>query len=272
MTYVRASLLAVLAMTAGVLAAPSAGAVHPADSTPCTKRLISAHEGYTAHHDGDTVESQRAAFRIGTNIADSDVWPTKDGYIVQIHDDDVSHSTDGTGLVTEMTLEQVEALRTKGHHEKVPQLDDSLALPIGHEAGRYFMFETKFAFNSRAKLQQLADDISAAGMTDHVIIYSWYLRHAQTLKSIDPGLTVWYKAQGSVPTVQQVAGLDGVMIPAGLLNADVTSQFHAAGMTVIRERVTVESTQAWRRFVASGADGMMTAHPKIAITECRALP
>jgi glycerophosphoryl diester phosphodiesterase len=271
MTYRRALLATTLALTFGVLAAPRAAASYPADSTPCAARLISAHEGYTAEHDGDTVESQVAAFDIGSNIADSDLWLTKDGYIVQIHDNDVSHTTDGTGLVTEMTLEQVLALRTKRHHEKVPQLKDSLELPIAHEPGRYLMFEAKYSFAGKAKLRQLAREIAAAGMTDHVIIYAAYLRHAQALKKIDPGLTVWYKSQEGVPSVRQVACLDGVMIPAGSLKREVTDQFHAVGMSVIRERVSVEDDQAWQRFVHTRADGLMTSHPKVAIEECRNL-
>ena len=272
MTYARAAVVTALALTLGLLVTPMAGAVHPADSTPCAKRLISAHEGYTAHDDGDTTESQLAAFDIGSNIADSDIWLTKDDHIVQIHDNDVSHSTDGTGFVTQMTLEQVLALRTKRYHEMVPQLADSLALPIAHETGRYLMFEAKFSFAGKAQLRQLADEIAAADMTDHVIVYMAYVRHAQALKKIAPDLTVWYKSLSGVPSVRQVAGLDGVMIPAGSLTAAVTSQFHDAGMTVIRERVDIEDDQAWQRFVTSGADGLMTQRPKVAIAECRALP
>src|SRR4051794_21232906 len=71
------------------------------DSTPCSAKLVSTHEGYQVHADGDTIKSQVAAFKIGTNIADSDLWPTKDGYLIQMHDNDVHGSTDGHGLVTE---------------------------------------------------------------------------------------------------------------------------------------------------------------------------
>ena len=148
----------------GLLAAPAAQAAHPADSTPCSKRLISAHQGYRLNDDPDTVQSQQAAFDVGANIADSDLWVTKDGYLVEIHDNDVGHWTNGQGLISDMTLAQVQQLRTVPHGELVPQLGDSLALPIAHEAGRFFMFEAKPVFEDPVNQQKLVDQIEAAGM------------------------------------------------------------------------------------------------------------
>jgi glycerophosphoryl diester phosphodiesterase len=268
------SVLAASAVVASLslIAVPPAQASHRSDASPCTKRLISAHEGFTAHADGDTVESQQAAFRIGANIADSDVWMTDDDYFVEMHDDDVSYSTNGTGLVSQMRLSQILALRTKYWDDPVPTLDDSLAIPVASDAGRWEMFETKFEFENTDYLDWLADAITAAGMTDHVIIYSAYLDQVRYLKQIDPDLTVWFKAETSVPDPSQVEGLNGVMIPSGMLNATVTQEFHDIGLTVIRERVGSENATAWNNFVASGADGLMTANPRVAIAECKALP
>jgi len=271
MKYIRASFAISILVAGGLLVAPTAQAAHPMDSTPCSKRLISAHEGYTQDADGDTVESQLAAFDIGSNIADSDLWVTKDGYIVQMHDNDVSHSTDGTGLVTQMTLDEILALHTKHFHNAVPQLSDSLALPIAHEAGRYLMFETKFSFAKRANLKLLDQEITDAGMTNNVIIYTSFLNHAKKLKQIDPDLIVWFKSVDGVPDVSEVLGLNGVMIPSGALNAAVVDTFHAVGMTVTRERVGVETPTAWTRFVRTGADSLMTYDAPLVIEECRGL-
>jgi glycerophosphoryl diester phosphodiesterase len=271
MRYVRASFVTAVVLTGGLFAAPAAQAAHPADSTPCATKLISAHEGYTANADGDTVDSQQAAYDIGANIADSDIWVTKDGYIVEIHDNDVSHSTDGTGFVTEMTLDQVLQLRTKQHHEPVPQLNDSLAIPGFHEPGRYFMFETKYSFADPDYLQLLDNEITAAGMTNNVIIYSAYLKQMHTLKALDPALTVWYKANAGVPDVSDVKDLDGVMIPVGSLTKKVSRKFHKVGLTVIRERVNTETQDAWNHFIKTKADGLMSGDPVTVINECRAM-
>ncbi|MDX6310407.1 MAG: glycerophosphoryl diester phosphodiesterase [Nocardioidaceae bacterium] len=258
----------------GLLAAPGAQAVvsgtRSANSTPCTHRLIAAHEGYRAHTDGDTVASQIAAYRIGASLADSDLWVTKDGHIVQMHDNDVSHSTNGTGLVTDMTLRQVLALRTTGHDEPVPTLNDSLAIRTAHQAGRYLMFETKFSFRSTANLRLLAHQISAAGMTHHVIIYSVYLNQLTELKQLDPSLQVWYKPT-TVPPVNEVSNLNGVMLQLDQITRHLVKRFHNAGLKVIRQRMS-ETHAEWKQFVATGADGMMTDFPLKMIRLCRALP
>jgi glycerophosphoryl diester phosphodiesterase len=273
MSYRRVCVLIAIAVSGGLLSAPVAEAAQAADSTSCSSRLISAHRGYRANADSDTVESQVAAFEVGANIADSDLWVTKDGYLVEIHDNEVSYWTNGTGLITDKTLAQVQALRTKEHSELVPQLEDSLAIPAAHEAGNYLMFEAKTSFDDPVNRQKLDDAIRAAGMIDHVIIYTSGVQQAQAFKQLDPSLTVWLKGGAvHVPPMSWVQGLDGVMLPGTFATADVVSQFHAAGLTVIRERVRTETKANWRRFVLSGADGLMTDHPPIMITRCLRLP
>ncbi|MDX6306964.1 MAG: hypothetical protein QOI06_10 [Nocardioidaceae bacterium] len=259
-----------LAFGGWLLLAPPAQAMSAPDSTPCGSRLISAHEGYRAIAAGDTVASQRAAFSIGANLADADLWVTEDGHIVEMHDNDVSYSTGGTGLVTQMTLSQVLALRTTKDNDPIPQLSNSLNIRTAHAPGRYLMLETKFSFAKTANLQLLDNEIQAANMVDHVIIYSEYLSQVQYLKQIDPALTVWYKAQ-TTPPITDLTGLDGVMLPA----VDTTKQsvllFHTGGYTVIRQRPISETPANWTRFVRTKADGLMTDQAPLVVGECRAL-
>jgi glycerophosphoryl diester phosphodiesterase len=267
----------VVGLVAGMtlLAAQSATAAvgdqsaNPASSTPCSARLISAHEGWQAKADGDTVASQVAAFRIGASFADSDVWVTKDGYIIQMHSNDVSDSTNGHGLVTEMTLSQILALRTQHFHNPIPTLDDSLAIPRAHQPGRYLMFESKFSFASHENLDMLAAHIDAAGMTNHVVIYSAYPNQLTYLEQIDPGITTWFKA-GAIPPVSSVTGYDGVMLDAAQMTAENVAEFHAAGLTVIRQR-SGESPAKWQAFLTTGADGLMSDHATTVIKWCRQL-
>jgi glycerophosphoryl diester phosphodiesterase len=274
MSYQRACVVIALIVSFGLLSAPVAEATRAQGSisSPCTKRLISAHQGYRVNADADTIESQQAAFDIGANLADSDLWVTKDGYIVQIHDDDVSLWTNGTGLVTDMTLAQVKTLRTRPHNERIPRLNSSLALPVAHEAGRYLMFEAKTSFDDPANRQRLDDTITQAGMIDHVILYTSDVQRAHALKLLDPALHVWLKGDAAhVPPLSWVAGLNGVMLPANFTTAAVVTQFHTAGFAVIRERVLSETVANWTRFVASGADGLMSDYPKAVIARCRLL-
>lgn len=261
-----------LALAGAVLYASPAHAMEALDPTPCTARVVSAHEGYTAETDGDTVESQIAAWNAGANVADSDIWKTKDNYYVQRHDNDLSTSTTaqpGT-LITNLTLAEVKQYTTTQHHEQIPQLLDSLALTQFKEPNRWLMFETKWSMNGTWALQAIDNQIKAAGMSDHVIIYSAYLPQLQFLSGIDPALTLWYKA-GSPPPVGDLSGLDGVMLNTGVITKGVVATYHNAGYTVTRGRVDVETQTAWNAFVRKGADALMTSDPTVVVDWCRAL-
>ena len=260
-----------LAITGPTVLSSPAAATRPLDSTPCAARLISAHGGYTAATDADTVQSQIAAYDIGANIADSDIWKTKDNHFVQIHDNDVSYSTDGTGLVTNMTLEQVQALHTTPHQQPVPTLAESLALPQFAEPGRYLMFETKWSMQGNWALKLMDDEIKAAGMSSHVIIYSAYMNQVRYLSTIDPELTLWFKSGSKPPPVSQMIGLDGVMIAASDLRRADVKVYHESGLSVIRGKIDVETETAWAHFVARGADGLMTEDPAVMVDRCRTL-
>ncbi|MDN6161388.1 MAG: glycerophosphodiester phosphodiesterase [Atopostipes sp.] len=69
-----------------------------------------------AHRGGKAIapEGTKAAFDksrdLGVDIFEYDIHMTEDGYLVVSHDPRVDRMTDGTGLINEMTLEEVQAL------------------------------------------------------------------------------------------------------------------------------------------------------------------
>ncbi|MGI8702340.1 MAG: glycerophosphodiester phosphodiesterase [Nocardioidaceae bacterium] len=281
MKLVRLSAGAAVVLAASLLSAQGAQAADGSttsflrDSTPCQNKLISAHEGARHNADGDTLDSQKAAFRIGANIADTDVWETADNYMVEIHDEDVSHSTTGTGLISDMTIDTWGALRTTQYQEPIPTIEQTLALPQLPRMGRKVMMETKYKFNKWQRpdaLSHLADKIKASGMDKKTIIYSQFGEQLKTLRQLDPALTLWYKPYDTLPSVATVLGYDanGVLLPFSLMTAKNVAKFHAAGLTVMRMR-TPETVDKWNAFLATGADGLMTESPAKMIKWCRAL-
>ena len=83
------------------------------------------HRGARAYEPENTLRSFRKALEIGANAVELDVRKTRDNHLIVIHDADVKRTTDGTGLVADLTLEQVKELSTeKG--EKIPTLEEAL--------------------------------------------------------------------------------------------------------------------------------------------------
>ena len=84
--------------------------------------MVVAHRGASIEQPENTIEAFEAAIDAGADAVEFDVRMTADGHAVVMHDPDVSRTTDGTGLVSEMTLEEIRKLG-------VPTLRGSPAMP-----------------------------------------------------------------------------------------------------------------------------------------------
>lgn len=69
-----------------------------------------AHRGASAHAPENTMEAFRLALETGAGGLELDVHLSRDGYIVVIHDPTLDRTTDGTGAVARMTLDELRGL------------------------------------------------------------------------------------------------------------------------------------------------------------------
>lgn len=85
------------------------------------------HRGARAYEPENTIRSFMRALELGVNAVELDVRKTKDDGLVVIHDDKVDRTTNGKGLVSELTLKEIKSLITdKG--ERIPTLEEALEL------------------------------------------------------------------------------------------------------------------------------------------------
>jgi glycerophosphoryl diester phosphodiesterase len=90
---------------------------------------VVAHRGASSTHPENTIEAFLSAVEIGADFIELDVRLTADGVPVVLHDFEVSRTTDGTGLVHEMTLSQVKALDAsggRGPRAEIPTFEEVL--------------------------------------------------------------------------------------------------------------------------------------------------
>lgn len=83
------------------------------------------HRGARAYEPENTLLSFRKALEIGVDAVEFDVRKTKDNQLVVIHDANVKRTTNGEGLVSELSLEEIKNLSTK-KGEKIPTLKEAL--------------------------------------------------------------------------------------------------------------------------------------------------
>jgi glycerophosphoryl diester phosphodiesterase len=96
--------------------------------------IVVAHRGASAVEAENTLPAFELAIAAGAEAVEFDVRMTADGVPVVLHDADVSRTTDGEGLVGDLTLEELKGLRVRtadGGATEVPTLEETLRLCTG---------------------------------------------------------------------------------------------------------------------------------------------
>ena len=111
--------------------------------------LSVAHRGHSIAYPENTVEAYRKAIELGVEMIECDVNITRDGKLVMIHDSTLDRTTTGTGRVSAVTWEEIQALDAGGKFKpefagvRVPSTEETLLLY--KEAGIFSCFEIKGA-------------------------------------------------------------------------------------------------------------------------------
>jgi glycerophosphoryl diester phosphodiesterase len=119
-----------------------------------------AHRGASAYAPENTMAAFQKAIELGFDYIEFDVRLSKDGELVVIHDADVTRTTNGIGLVNDLTTEELKRLDAgswfnpsfKG--ETIPLLSEVLN-ELGGKIG--LLIELKSAEENRAMSEKLAD-------------------------------------------------------------------------------------------------------------------
>lgn len=79
--------------------------------------LVIAHGGGGHLAPSNTMAAFENAYEMGVDVLEYDVHMTADGHLVTIHDDTVDRTTNGSGRVNDLTLEEVQSLDAGYHFE-----------------------------------------------------------------------------------------------------------------------------------------------------------
>jgi len=100
--------------------------------------MVIAHQGGDNLRPGDTLTAFQNAVDLGADVLEMDAHITRDSQIVLMHDEQVDRTSDGTGLIEEMTLDELKKLDAaykwsqdgektfpyRGHGVTVPTLEE----------------------------------------------------------------------------------------------------------------------------------------------------
>ncbi|MDE6965629.1 MAG: hypothetical protein K2O94_01475 [Clostridiales bacterium] len=139
--------------------------------------VIAGHRGNPALYPENTLQSFASAIDCGVDMIETDIRITKDGELVLMHDADVKRTTDGCGLVRDLSLKQLKTLNA-GNGQSIPTLVEFLELCKPHKKLLYDLEIKVYKEEDGADAVAYAVDKTAQaadeyGISDRVIINSF---------------------------------------------------------------------------------------------------
>ena len=102
-----------------------------AKESPSTRKVLRiGHRGASGHAPENTLVSIQKAINLKCDLVEVDVRRTRDGHLVLLHDEQVDRTTNGTGLVEELSLDEIKSLNA-GQGQRIPTLDEALGATRG---------------------------------------------------------------------------------------------------------------------------------------------
>jgi glycerophosphoryl diester phosphodiesterase len=211
------------------------------------------HRGARAYEPENTLRSFKKALEIGVDAVELDVRKTKDNQLVVIHDADVKRTTDGKGLVSELTLKQIKEYSTeKG--EKIPTLKEALDFL---DKKVKILIELK----EEGVEEKVLSLVREGGLQKNVIIVSFIedaLRKVRELdKEVETGL-IYAKHKNPVKAALELKAQYLVAFYRFTHTANV-QKAHENGLKVIVW--TVNKPEEVAEYLKKGVDGIASDKP-----------
>ena len=158
-----------------------------------TRPLVWAHRGACAYAPENTMEAFQLAIDMKADGIEIDVHLSKDGRIMVLHDAKIDRTSNGQGLVTDYTMEELKAFDFGYHFYngerrgiKIPTLDELYEL----------YSKTDMTINIEIKsvdpeiVPKLVELTAKYGMTEKVIYSSFNHYQLLNIHKVDPSLPI----------------------------------------------------------------------------------
>lgn len=244
--------------------------------------LVMAHQGGDGLWPGNTMYAFQRAAAMGVDVLEMDLHITADGHLVLIHDETVDRTTDGQGVVEEMSLAEVKALDA-GYRwspdggQTFPFRGQGITVPTLEEVFQAFPNTLMNIEIKRVHNRPVAEPFCAAirrhGMQDKVLVASFHSDLMAAFRAACPEVATSATRSEVIEFFVRHAlfQADTYTPPAGALQVPeyqgslrvLTQRFvddaHRRGLEV--HPWTIDETADMERMVALGVDGIITDRP-----------
>jgi glycerophosphoryl diester phosphodiesterase len=221
---------------------------------------MTCHRGSARYAPENTLPAFAKAIRMGADLIEFDIRPTRDGAFYLLHDSRLDRTTGGKGPIDQCPTEAVARLdagRWFGRPfagTRVPSLDALLT----NVAGRVDLYCDAKDIPPEA----LAAALRQHGVINRAVVYQMpdYLAR---LKAISPGIRTLPPLADPVQLrfLQNTLKPYGVDVPWEMLSKDLIARCHDAGIAVFSDVPSDKTVEDYMQAIRWGIDVIQTDHP-----------
>jgi glycerophosphoryl diester phosphodiesterase len=253
-----------------------------------SRPLVIAHQGGNGLWPGDTMYAFEKAVEIGADVLEMDAHLTKDSHIVLMHDEEVDRTTNGTGIIENMTLSELKELDaayqwSNDDDKTFPYRGQGIQVPTLKEVFEKFpqlryVIEIKLTQNPMDKA--LCDLIRKYNMQNKVMVASFHDEAMRNFRGTCPeAATSASRTEVRNSVLPGKAFLSGFIAPhyqsiqppydpkesmnIPIMTERFIREAHAKNIRV--EPWTVDDPELMRQYIEWGVDGIMTERPDLMI-------
>jgi glycerophosphoryl diester phosphodiesterase len=230
-----------------------------------------AHRGASGYAPENTIAAFDKGLEMKADYIEIDVQRSKDGELVVIHDTTVDRTTDGSGHVGDLTLEELRSLDAgsfKGEQfagEKIPAFDEVLDRYHGKIG---ILIELKAPQLYPGIEEAVAEELKARNLdkpeNGKIIIQSFSFESMQKMNALLPNIPIGVLTSSGLHTtdaaLQEFAKYADFFNPSyGLVSKELVDKVHSLGMQI--QSWTVRSPEAAQFLIDMKVDGIITDYP-----------
>lgn len=243
--------------------------------------LVFAHRGGKGIAPENTLTAFQKSFDLGVDVLELDIHASKDGELVVIHDKMVDRTTNGKGLIAEMTLAEVKKLDagfnwTDDDGKTFPFRGKDVRIPTLREVFQKFpdtIINIEPKHDDPSPVKPLCDLIKEFKRTDKVIVGSFrdevledFRRNCQGVAtSASPSEASGFLARFKVGLNDNYTPImSALQIPQRIGSFEIITKDYlkAAHESNLQVHVwTINKTENMQHLIELGVDGIMTDYP-----------
>ncbi len=243
--------------------------------------VMVAHRGASGNYPESTFPAFEAALEKGAQVLEMDVWMSADGHIMVIHDESVDRTTNGEGMVSELTLEEIKDLDAAFNfapERDYPYRGEGVEVPTLNEVMERFpnvelLVEVKD--KEVEAIREVAEVIKRHEAQDRVLVASFSDTTINNFRDIMPGVATCGGIRESL-TFYFLAHLgmagwidwefDGLFLmptygPLPVFTDTMVSAARASGLHIYIW--TINDEEEMKELLEAGVNGVITDYPAL---------